>query len=238
MLLRTVSLIALFLLPLSCQLLLPADLEPLQEWRVPIPEPSGVCVAEDGRSVWIAGDEGHLLHMDLKGRTLQKERFKGRDWEDIAWYKDRLLLLDEKKCEWWEVSPQKLKKEGERELPCPGSSRNGLEAITPGPEGEIWVANEKNPRRLYRLTPKGKELGRQELRGLPDISAIAWREGRLWLLSDEAASLALWDTENEKVERYWRLPVYNPEGLAFLPDGRLLVLSDAEGKMYLFGVKE
>ncbi len=114
---------------------------------------------------------------------------------------------------------------------------SSIEGLAASFSGGLLVAREKRPVLLadLRLDEPAEVVGRWALAGeladaLEDVSDLERSAHGLWLLSDESATLALvtaMPTQGQPLDtgRIARLPDLDgkPEGLAVLPDGRLLV---------------
>jgi uncharacterized protein YjiK len=71
-------------------------------------------------------------------------------------------------------------------------------------------------------------------RSVRDVSAGAFHEGHLWLLSDMDMELMKCDPADYRILERYGVPVLNPEGFAFGSDGLLYVISDDRERLYTF----
>eukprot|EP00339_Tiarina_fusa_P015038 CAMPEP_0117005734 /NCGR_PEP_ID=MMETSP0472-20121206/6228_1 /TAXON_ID=693140 ORGANISM="Tiarina fusus, Strain LIS" /NCGR_SAMPLE_ID=MMETSP0472 /ASSEMBLY_ACC=CAM_ASM_000603 /LENGTH=228 /DNA_ID=CAMNT_0004707027 /DNA_START=346 /DNA_END=1032 /DNA_ORIENTATION=+ len=97
------------------------------------------------------------------------------------------------------------------------STRSGLEGMTVNEKnGEIYVANEKGPAMIVRLTNNGEQIESNEIDYARDISGLAYDTelDLLWVLSDQNEKVFLTDLSGTVVLDSWDLPVQNPEGIA------------------------
>jgi uncharacterized protein YjiK len=115
---------------------------------------------------------------------------------------------------------------------------SGIEGLAFDDDGNLYVAKEKDPARIYKLDDKGREVARKKIELADDLSALAWnpRDGHLYALSDNERSLYRLDKDFD-ADAAWRLPVEHPEGIAF--DGKsLYVVSDSEERIYEFELSD
>ena len=71
-----------------------------------------------------------------------------------------------------------------------------------------------------------------------DISSARFYKNELFLLSDEDMTLIKVNPETFEVIQKWRIPVINPEGLAFDKNGNILITSDDMQRLFYFNNPE
>jgi uncharacterized protein YjiK len=115
-----------------------------------------------------------------------------------------------------------------------GGRNKSFESIAKRSEGGFVLFTEKDPVWMFELNEQLQETGRAKWNLPGDISAATFHNNALWLLSDERAEIWLTDLVQKSIVKRFKLPVLNPEGIAFLPNGTLLILSDDEHRLYFF----
>ena len=117
-----------------------------------IKEPSGVCFHSQSKTLFIAGDKGHIAEMTTDGKILRNERIAKADFEGVTHIPKtgNLLVAVEGVEQIWELNYKDfsvLRKiqidrhfKGKLTLP---KGKDGIEAITYNPKTEtIFVANQ------------------------------------------------------------------------------------------------
>jgi len=195
--------------------------------RLAIPEPSDVCANGKGTGYFVVSDNGYLFEIDLSGKVLRKAEFEGTDFEACYLKGDSLWVVDELTRFVHFFNPTTLVKTGTREVSYNGGRNRGFEALCFNPVLNKWmVFTEKDPTWAFTLEGNLEISNRNKIKGLPDLSSATFHDGKVWLLSDEAHTLYQCDPVNLKIEKEWSVPIINPEGLVFSPEGNVLVLSD------------
>jgi uncharacterized protein YjiK len=199
-----------------------------------IREPSDLAFW-DGKLYAVSDRNSKIYEIDERnGNTKRAINVEGRDIEGLAIDGDgRFYIADEADGMIWRVS-----RSGERresfEVDTNGGN-SGIEGITFDDDGRLLVANEKDPARIIVIDPDdGHEIERETLHFADDLSALTFNfdDGHVYALSDIEHKLFRLDSNFRKLTS-WKLPIYNPEGLAFDGD-TLYVASDYEERLYVF----
>ena len=113
-------------------------------------------------------------------------------------------------------------------------SNNGLEGITVGTNGNLYVLNEKLPGLLLEFTPGGTEVKRAPLTFATDYSGIFYdkSENCLWIISDESRSVTKTDLNGDLISQ-WSVPFQKGEGISIVRD-TMYIVNDADATMYVF----
>lgn len=200
-----------------------------------ISEPSDVCLSADKQHLYIVSDDGILFETDLHGAVIRSVKGNLTDAEGVYADAAYIYVADEfsRNIELFRTAD--LSYVRSVHVSSNAARNSAFEAITWDPHRHLfYLFTEKNPITLVMLSEDMRETGRRDLLFRGDISAACFHKGKLWLLNDEEMEVMRVDPETFAVEMKWRVPVINPEGLAFLPDGKMIIISDDLGKMYVF----
>ena len=209
-------------------------LKPSKSILLDIPEPSDICVSVNGNSLFIVSDDGGLYETDLEGKTLRSTTHDIIDAEGVFADKDFIYLVEERNRFVKLYSIKDFALVQTISVPYEGGRNKAFESITQNAQGDVLLFTEKEPVWMFELDNQFRQKGRTKWEVQGDISAATFHNNALWLLSDERAEIWLTDYVQKRIVKRFKLPVLNPEGMAFLPNGSLLVLSDDEHRLYFF----
>jgi uncharacterized protein YjiK len=213
-------------------------LELISSHHLNVPEPSGLCLSKDKKSLYTVSDaSGDIYNISLDGKLLRKLNLNANDPEGIA--------LDSLQNFFWiaEESGRQIKQvdmQGNVKTSFPldlaAGSSSGLEGIAAAPDGHIWLVHEKNPRSLLKLNSMLNIEIEFNPKTASDYSGLCsdTLSGRFWILSDQDEMLFLWDESEGVLEKY-SINIKKAEGLAIDFQIRIIyVVSDSEEMLYLF----
>lgn len=211
---------------------LASRLELVDDASVDIDEPSDLAFASG--TLWAVSDRhSKLYQIDEHGDVRTKIDIDATDLEALAIGDDgRFYVGEESSATIWQLG-----RNGEREASFEidtTDGNSGIEGLAFDADGAMYVAKEKNPATIIVLDPSGDEIDRAKLDFADDLSALAYNrhDGHLYALSDVEHKLFRLDSELERITS-WKLPVRQPEGLAF--DGSTVyVVSDSDERLYIF----
>lgn len=218
-----------------------AELRQLGSYDLAVPEPSGLSLSEGGAGLYTVSDAtNQVFKLELDGDVLATLEYTGEDLEGVVYDAagNTLLVVEEGAREIVTLSTdgQELSRQS---LDVPGTSANsGLEGIAlRDTDHTLFVVNEKEPARLFRLNADFSVASEHDLQAGIDYSGICHDaiSGLLWVVSDQAEVLFTWDSQSG-VRDIFHLPVNKPEGVAVGSDGRIYVVSDADDRLYVFEV--
>lgn len=206
--------------------------KPVSSKVIAVPEPSDICLSTAG--FYIVSDDGMLFETDSSGNILRSSDFGAFDLEAVCSGPNGIWVLDERTRFASRVSPLTLKPLQTVEVPYSGGRNKGFESLAWNPTRGTYLAiTEKNPVWIFELDTAFRVVNRQRLQGPSDVSGLAWKDNRLFLLSDEDHAVYRLNAANFEAEARVDLGILNPEGLVF--SGRhLVVVSDDEQRMYRF----
>lgn len=208
--------------------------ELLKVYNIKISEPSDISVAPDGKSLFIVSDNGALFETDLEGNIIRSTQAGLVDAEGVYADENFVYVVEERNRFIKTFSRKDFQLLNTVNIPYEGGRNKGFEGITKSPDGNWLLFTEKEPVWMFTLDEKMHEINRQKWEVPGDVSAAVWFNGFLWLLSDERAEVWKTDWKTGTILKRFKLPVLNPEGLAFSKDGKMYVLSDDGQKMYVF----
>jgi uncharacterized protein YjiK len=209
---------------------------------VKIPEPSDICLSPDKNSFYIVSDNGILFETDLEGNIIRQSNLTGIDFEGVHTDGKYIYVVDETPRKIHVVDIETFERVRTVEFPYQGGRNKGYEAITFNKHKNVFLLiTEKEPVYIFEinkeLTARVNEF-RFEHRNASDISAATYYDNHVWLLSDEGMTIFKCNPENYEVVAAWEINVLNPEGIAFLPDGSMVIAADDLERLYFFNNPE
>lgn len=202
---------------------------------VSIPEPSDICVDSVSGRIFIVSDKGGYGEIDADGNTIRFTKAGLSDCEAVAIDNGSLLVVEERNRMIHQIEIDGGKEKKVIEIPYSGGRNKAYESICKLNSQQFLLITEKDPVWIFILNNEFQIVNRIRPEVKRDISAATWHKGRLWLLSDEEASVHLMSSDFKTIEKSFRLNVNNPEGLAFLKTDEMLILSDDFARLYFFG---
>jgi uncharacterized protein YjiK len=219
---------------ISAQKIKPVKLKPESVHNLKIPEPSDVCLSADGNHLYIVSDNGYLYKTDKNGKILQKATFTGIDFEGVYATETTVFVSDEAVRKIHHFSADDLSFQKSAIVSYQGGRNKGFESITYHQQRNVFVlVTEKDPILIREYDADFKLKAEYPFKHTRDISAATWHDNHIWFLSDEDRLIMKLNPKNYEVLASWKIPVINPEGIAFVDD-KLIILSDDLEKMYVF----
>ena len=200
--------------------------------RVDVEEPSDL-VAVDGKLYTVSDRHSKIYKITPDGDARTELDIAAQDLEALAFDHERgeFMIGDESSGKIWYIDATGSRYDS-IELDA-GDGNSGIEGLVVKPNGHTFVAKEKDPARIFELDADGDPLYEMTA-DFEDISAISFnaRDNRIYVLSDQEQSLFRLDN-NWNVDRAWRLPMDQPEGVAFDREF-VYIVSDSESRLYTF----
>lgn len=225
------------MLLLSCTLAAqsPVKIKPTGSVALTVPEPSDIAYSPSTDTFFIVSDNGILFETGRDGKIMRSAIQDDSDFEAVCVAGDKVYAVDEMHRDLYEYDLKTLTVNRVINVPYAGARNKGYEAMAYDAIGNRFVLlTERDPLYLFELDVDFKVRNKTKLKIASDISAALFRDGFLWLLSDEDMTLFKVDPKSYQTIAAWKLPVINPEGFAFDKDGNLLVTCDDMQRLYYF----
>ena len=208
------------------------------DYGIDVPEPSGLTLSHDGRSLWTVSDQdSYIYNITKTGRVLHCFQISGRDLEGIVENSDStLLVVLESTQEVVEVttSGKELRRV---KTPFVSKFNKGLEGITfSRRRNSIFVVNEKEPKLFAEFDLDFNLLNNYEIEGAGDFSGICVDDdnNKLWILSDENQMVYHYDYEGRLLDSL-KIDLTQAEGIAYdSKEDKLYIISDPLERLYIY----
>lgn len=200
-----------------------------------VKEPSDIALSFDKKHLYIVSDDGILAEADLQGNVLRKTTKELTDAEGVYANETYIYVADEsaRLVSLFDVKSFEYVKSVS--VPYTGGRNKGFESITFDNERKVfYLITEKDPKWIITLDEHLNVTSQFEFHGKGDISAATIQNGKLWLLNDEYREIMVMNIDTKQIEKRYSIDVMNPEGIAFLPDGQMIIVSDDRQLMYFF----
>ncbi len=212
------------------------------EYRLAVPEPSGLSLSEDGASLWMVSDEdGKVYRTDLEGRIIASFHTGHADLEGITTAgAGKVAVLAERERKLL-VFHEDGTPAGSVTLDIPGNDNSGPEALAWNTDaGEFYILKERDPGLFLILDERMRETSRGVLRFARDYSGLFSEpvRGHLWISSDESAAIYVVDRDL-KLQAVFSSAIPQMEGIAVdYARRRIYAVSDAAAKLYVYEFDE
>ena len=222
----TLALLLAFLSPVSAQV------EVVSKRATSFSEPSDVLKKVGSPNFWVLGDKSTLFECSPSGDVVTSFLLPALDVEAVT-CSDRYCYLSEETLQRILVMDATTMKELYSVPLHHGGGRNqGVEAMTwLSAERVLLVSTEKDPQFFMELDEQLQVQKTYRIEGIHEVSALTFSEGRVYVLSDEDATIFRLTADHRSVEQSWNIPIINPEGLCAKGDGSWIVVSD-DGAMW------
>ncbi len=218
----------------------PGGISEITSMRIGVPEPSGLSLHANGKSLWVVSDQtAQVYQIALDGRLLKTLSYQGQDLEGISQSQTDLTLwvAEERKREVVRLDSTGRELNRFKVAVENRSENSGLEGLALHPfSNQMFVLNEKNPALFVRLAEKGTIQTSRLVTYVKDCSGLSIEgAGRFfWLVSDESRKIIKCDSTGAMLASY-PIDIDKPEGIAVsTADSLIYVVSDSEQKLYIF----
>jgi len=216
-------------------------LYPVAVYSVNIPETSDLSFGSSTDILYTVSDRtAKVYKITTQGKVLSELSYTGSDLEGVSYVGNQFLYVAEERLRTVFKLDLQGNKIEQKAIPVEKNDENqGLEGISYATFNKhFYILNEKNPALLIETDENLNVLNSYLLSFANDYSGICVDNvnQQLWIVSDESASVTKCTMKGELIESY-RIPVSNPEGIAFNPlTNDLYVISDTEARLYLFKI--
>lgn len=228
------------LLAINCMAQKATNLKPTNWIATEIPEPSDLCFDSKSGNFFVVSDDGILFETDKEGKIIRKVKENDADFEAVYVDENNVYAVNERHRKIYVYNRVSLQKTKTITVPFGGGRNRAYEALTFNKtKNNFILVVEKDPITLLELDVNFNIINEIDLSKIArDISAAAFHNGHLWLLSDEDRSVLKLNATSYQVVEKWELPIINLEGLAFDNDGNLLIACDDMQRIYYFNNPE
>jgi uncharacterized protein YjiK len=211
------------------------NLQLLSVFSLAVGEPSGLAYSQSTHSLYMISDANPAIYrIDTTGKLLATIPVSASDLEGItvSLGEDTLYVVEEtlSQVTTFLANGTKISSFPVNVWTDP---KHKLEGITRGPDGTLYVLNEKFPTMLLAFSGT-TELSRQTLTYSSDVSDICYDPmlDCFWIVSDESQSVMKISRSGTLLGE-WSTPVRQGEGIAFIGN-RMYIVSDVDAKLYVF----
>jgi uncharacterized protein YjiK len=204
---------------------------------VDVVEPSDICLATDRKHFYIVNDNGQLVKTNLLFEPVQVAEKELYDPEAVYCDSNYIYVVEERTRTLTLFDHNGLKAYRSINYPYGGGRNKGYEAFTFNQITQRYIlVTERDPIWIFELDKDLRVFNQFEFKYKGDISSAAWYANKLWLLSDENRELLRLNPRSFEIEHIYQIPVINPEGFVFMPDGKLIVISDDMQRAWTFDI--
>ena len=212
----------------------------VEEYKLKVPEPSGLALSVDGKSLWTVSDQTSMVYLiSLKGKIEKSFAVDAEDLEGVAVISDTSIVVVAERTREVIFLNNEGKEYFRKKLLYDDYDNNGLEGITINKNnGHIFVVKEKKPKVLIELDNKLKEVNRTKIHFANDLSGLDFinETNDLWIISDESR-LAAKCSQDGKVKEKYNVTIEQIEGIAVDPASNIIYLvSDKNEKLYILKI--
>lgn len=213
----------------------------LQTISLAVPEPSGLALSLDHKSLWTVSDGNSTVYqLDLEGAVIHSFTF--REYYDLEG-----IVIDPDDRSLWVVDEAhreliKSDKNGTilfRKQILEGVDNSGLEGVTIHPDdGHFYTIKEKQPGLFIELDSDFNVKKEQTLDFANDYSDITYSKycSCYLILSDESQSLTFFDPDSDVISSNY-LGLDQAEGVAMDDStGIIYFVSDSRSELYIYRI--
>jgi uncharacterized protein YjiK len=212
-------------------------LHPVKSFNVPVAEPSDIAYNSKSNTFFVVSDKGALYELSANFSLINKLYSNLSDPEAVFVSGDTVWVAEERSRLVRRIIKGIETRSIAYSVPYDGGRNKGYESLCRLPNGNMLLLTERDPIWAIELDTDFREKHRIELNLKGDVSAAAVWNNSLFLLSDEGSCIYKVSYPDYTIQNKYTLPIINPEGMCFGPDGTLWILSDAEHKVYQFEAK-
>ena len=218
-------LISLFGMMIS--FLLNAQVEVLKRMPLRCSEPSDIVSSPDGKSYYVLADKYRICEYSASGEIVSTKDMQSLDVEGVCFAGNKAFISEETLQRIHVMDATTMTELYTIPLHHGGGRNQGVEAITwIATDQTFLMSTEKNPQFFMEFDTSMNLQKTFQIDGIGEVSAMTYSEGHVYVLSDEDATLYCLNEARNAIEKSWKLPVINPEGVCYKGDGVWIVVSD------------
>jgi uncharacterized protein YjiK len=200
-----------------------------------VQEPSDIALSHNEQSYFIVSDNGMLHETDLQGKIIRTAKHKGIDFEGVYATEDKVYVVDETARKVYVYNTSDLSLANTYVLQYSGGRNKGFESITYNKKKNAFILiTEKEPVLIREYNYDFVLTNEIEFKGVSDVSSATWYNDFIYLLSDEDMMVMKVSPNDYSIIDRKKVPIINPEGIAFTKDGKMYITSDDMERIYYF----
>ena len=213
----------------------------VEEYKLRVPEPSGLALSADGKNLWTVSDQTSTVYMiSFKGKIVNSFKVDAGDLEGVAVISDTSIAVVAERTREIIFINNNGKEFFRKKLLYDAYDNEGLEGVTINKNNEhIFIVKEKKPKVLIEFDKELKEVNRTKINFANDLSGLDFinETNDLWITSDESKLVAKCSTDGKVKEKY-KVTIDQVEGIAVDTQSNVIYLvSDKEEKLYVLKIK-
>lgn len=210
------------------------------EYFLDFPEPSGLALSFDKKSLWSVSDKNsQIYNISLSGHIIRQIKIDANDLEGICVLNDSLLAVVSEETNELLIVDYNGKVNKRYPVILNGNTKFGLEGITYNDNlHHYYLVKEKSPSLLIDVDNNLNDITMKDLNFSQDLSGIEYDnvENILWILSDESQTISKCDLEGN-VRQSFHFNLSKPEGIAINYETNLIyVVSDSQQKLSVYKI--
>jgi uncharacterized protein YjiK len=207
-------------------------LKPQHKCKTNVPEPSDIT--KYGNGFLAVSDNGLLFEIDKNGRITRKAEFKGVDFEAICIKDEFIYVSDETPRRVYQFKISDFSLINTFYVPFHGGNNSGFESLTFNEDKNKFILISEKPTIIHEYDATFQKTGEIDIKGYSDISSVVFYKHKIWVLSDEDMTVSRLNATDYKLEKRFKIPVLNPEGITFDGLNQMIICSDDLQTIYTF----
>lgn len=199
-----------------------------------IPEPSDIVFDKETGHFFIVSDHGMLFECDLQGNVIRKAAEEGLDFEGVEVRDSFVYVSDETPRVIYKYRKSDLSFVKSYRVTWSGAANKAFESITYNQTKKCFVLISEEPATIIEYDDNFRETERYPFRHTRDVSGARWYNGSMYIIGGKDATIFKCDPTAYEIQAYYKINVYNPEGLAFDASGNMTITSDDLQRIYFF----
>ncbi len=211
------------------------------EYNLKVPEPSGLAIAFDNKSLWTVSDGNSTVYnITFEGKIIRQFKVTGIDLEGITVIDENTIcVIQEARRELLFVDYEGNEKNRVK-IDFDGERNSGFEGITYDSKNKnYYIVNEKKPVVLIKTDKNFQIINSFKMKEVKDLSDVFYdtKNNILWLISDESHMVLKCKPDGTIIQKY-KVNIKQIEGVCIDKDNKYLYLvSDPENRLYKFELK-